>query len=355
MEQERATLIRDRIFVVERGVVSTRGKIVFAGQVIGDEGFLPAIRQINPDGRTKGAYYDIQRRKFFAVSLTYCVLMIIDKGKLLPLLRKYRGSQQKLTRSLVRFVARRTISNLADAVSRNRKMREQAEARGGDDAAEGGRKPLARSFSLSGFDSEFLKIDYMTWLLSLENADVEKAAVKIQRNFRGLLARKKLADQGLNPKAIKKRARAGLIPGAHTLKMGLALKDSSSGLADAWEGGSGGGAKKLDPIASTTTTTATGQSDGGKTVDDGEASPHDPPGTPIATTTPMAPTTPATLARVNSSMKMSSLQGGAQSAVEEQMHSMAKMLKALKRDMTESMLEVKNKLEDLEDGLGRAQ
>ena len=308
----------DRIFVIERGLVSTRGSIMFArimfpGQVIGDEGFLPAVRPIKSQivSTQEGErHYAIQRRKYLAVSLTYCVLMVITKGELLPLMRKYRGSQQKLCRSLVRFVARRTCSNLADAVSRIKGRGERQNPRFS--------LSVWRS-DLSGFDSEYMTIDYTAWILTLEDATVQKAALKIQKVFRGAMERKRL---NLNLRMIKRRVRSrfdSAVTKLGTLRKGVALMNHSVPMR--------GNIGKVEEL-STSTVVAT-------------QSPPPPASSTAATAANVAPSsvTPNNNPRERNST----------TSFEEQMCGMQNLLRDLKRDI----FDVKNKLEDMENGFTR--
>ena len=282
----------DKLFVVERGVVISRGRVMIPGPfknkegkevqgkelwpLFGDEGFLSAIRPGKFNSR-----HQVQKRTYVAVSLTFCVLITIDKDQLLPLLRKHRGSLRTLRKNLVRFVARRTFGNLVDSMQR---LKAKLHV---DDSSVGKQRQPRSSFSC--FDSEYIKIDYQVWILKLDDERVKKAALSIQRAFRGFLVRKKY---NINLREIKKRVRA----------------KKSSRAASAYTLTASSNARRLEPIVNDVKGSSTAM-----------ASPQD-----------------AVTARVADNMP----------TMEEQVLNMTKLLTALKRDVSD----VKAKLEDLEDG-----
>lgn len=156
-----ATDLADKIFVVQRGVVSVRGRICCKGSVFGERAFLS----------------NDHPRGYMAVTLTYSCLSTVSADVLHKLLKRFPKSAKKLRKFIIKQLISNVFVQYAAAIKRREIM--------ANDPVAKDRPYLSRTFTLGGTRNSQSFFDFAAWLATTQNRDYyDKMATRIQSCWR---------------------------------------------------------------------------------------------------------------------------------------------------------------------------
>jgi len=184
----RAGDLADRMFIVERGVVATKGRIYTAPKVFGDDGLL----------RLNG------KRTALAITLSYCVTYVLEQQALIEALSAFPDEARKFRMKVTKVQILDGLTLFKDACERKARILGKASIH---DLFVGKSGPqtlvMLNSTLLQGICSANSAEDYdvmVEFMLRIERFGekaLNKAVVMLQKTFRGWRERREMAR--LNP------------------------------------------------------------------------------------------------------------------------------------------------------------